>query len=41
MVYSAAVKIAAFKRNMANMLDKEALKRDASDNITVIIQWLN
>ena len=33
--------IAAVKRNMAKMLANEALKRDASDNITIIIQWLN
>jgi serine/threonine protein phosphatase PrpC len=33
--------IAAIKRNMAKMLANEALKRDASDNITIIIQWLN
>jgi len=38
---SVEAQLAAVKRNMAKLLAKEALKRDASDNITVIIQWLN
>ena len=38
---SVDAQLAAVKRNMAKMLANEALKRDATDNITVIIQWLN